>query len=65
MSGKIAGDRNEDVSASVSIAPGGELPNACLQHLIGMEARIFAQHRMAERGDQGLRRMAELEMPRD
>jgi hypothetical protein len=65
MGRKIAGDRNEHVSASVTITPGSELSNACLQHLIGMEACIFAQNRECERGDQCLRRMAELEMPRN
>jgi hypothetical protein len=52
------------VSAFLGIAPPGELPDSRLQHLIGMEARIFPQHRPRERGDQHLRRMAKLEMPR-
>ena len=65
MSGKIAGDRNEDVSASVRIAPGRELTDTRLQHLIGVETGVFAQNGMRERGDQCLRRMAEREMPRD
>ena len=46
-----------------SVRPPGELPDSRLQHLIGMEARILAQHRMRQRGDQRLRRMAEREMP--
>ena len=45
-------------------APDGELPDSRLQHLVGMKARIFPQHCMRKRGDQRLRRMAELEMPR-
>ena len=65
MSGKIAGSRNEDVPAFVGVAPDSELPDSRLQHLIGMKARIFAQRRTRERGDQRLRRMAELEMPRN
>jgi hypothetical protein len=64
MSRKIAGSRNEDVPAFVAVAPDGELPDRRLQHLIGMKARIFAQHRMRERRDQRLRRMTELEMSR-
>ena len=63
MGGKIAGNRDEDVPALVRVAPRAELPNSRLQHLIRMEACIFAQHRMRERGDQRLRRMAEREMP--
>jgi hypothetical protein len=50
------------MSASVSIGPGSELPNARLQHLIGVEACIFAQNTAGERGDQRLRRMAEFEV---
>ena len=65
MGCKIAGNRNEDVAAFVGVAPLSELPESRLQHLIGMEARIFAQQRIRERGDQRLRRMAEREMPGD
>ena len=43
MGRKIAGNRNEDVPALVTIAPRGELPDSRLQHLVGMEASIFAQ----------------------
>src|SRR3984893_13593431 len=63
MGRQIAGNRDEDVPALVRVAPRAELPDSRLQHLIRMEARIFAQHRMRERGDQRLRRMAEREMP--
>jgi hypothetical protein len=63
MGGKIACDRNEDMSASVGIAPGSELTNACLQHLIGMEVCIFAQNGAGEGGDQWRWGMAELEAP--
>jgi hypothetical protein len=45
MSRKIAGNRNEDAPAFVGVAPRGELPDSRLQHLIGMEASIFAQQR--------------------
>src|SRR6266576_13639 len=62
MGRKIADNRNEDVPALVGVAPCGELPDTRLQHLIGVEACIFAQHRTRERGDQRLRRMAEREM---
>jgi hypothetical protein len=63
MGGKIAGNRNEDMPALVRLAPRGELSDACLQHLIGMEACIFTQQRTRERGDYHLWRMAEREMP--
>ena len=65
MGGEIAGDRDEDVPALVGVAPDGELPDPRLQHLVGMEARVFPQHRMRERGDQRLRRMAKRQVPRD
>lgn len=57
MGGEIAGDRNEDVPALIGVAPHGELLDSRLQHLVGMKARVFPQHRMRERGDQRLRRM--------
>src|SRR6266436_9106809 len=63
MGRQIAGNCDEDVPALVRVAPRAELPDSRLQHLIRMEACIFAQHRMRERGDQRLRRMAEREMP--
>src|SRR5258706_5706880 len=64
MGGEIAGDRNEDVPTLASIAPRGKLPDSGLQHLISMEASIFAQHSKRKRGDQRLWRMAEREMSR-
>jgi hypothetical protein len=51
MGRKIAGDRNEDVSPWVSSAPSGELTGTRLQHLVCMEACIFAQYRTRERHD--------------
>src|SRR4029077_16149358 len=63
MGRQIAGNRDEDMPALVRVAPRAELLHSRLQHLIRMEACIFAQHRMRERGDQRLRRMAEREMP--
>ena len=63
MGRQIAGNRDEDVPALVRVAPRAELPDSRLQHLIRMETCILAQHRMRERGDQRLRRMAEREMP--
>ena len=63
MCRKVAGNRDEDVPALVRVTPGDELPDSSLQHLIGMEAGIFAQHRMGERRDQRLRWIAEREMP--
>lgn len=63
MGRHIAGNRDQDVPARVRVTPRAELPDSRLQHLIRMEAGIFAQHCMGERGDQRLRRMAEREMP--
>ena len=56
MGGEISGDRNEDVPAFISIAPDCELPDSRLQHLVGMEARVFPQHGARERGDAPLER---------
>src|SRR5271157_4595484 len=64
MGGEISGDRNEDVPALVGVAPDGELPDSGFQYLVGMKACVLPQHRMRERGDQRLRRMAKLKMPR-
>jgi hypothetical protein len=63
MGCQIAGNRDEDVPALVRVAPRAELPHSRFQHLIRMETCIFAQHRMRERGDQRVWRMAECEMP--
>jgi hypothetical protein len=49
----------------VGVAPRREMSDARLQHLIGMEACIFAQQRTRERGDYHLWRMTEREMPGD
>ena len=38
---EITGNRDEDVSALVGVAPCNELRDSCLHHLIGMETRIF------------------------
>ena len=65
MGREIAGDGNEDVAALVGVAPYAKLPDAGLQHLIGVEARIFAQHRAGERGNQRLRRVAERKVARN
>src|SRR5215470_6995879 len=63
MGRKIAGDRNEDVAALATFAPRSELADSRLQHLVGVEARIFPQYSMRERRNQGLRRVAEREVP--
>ena len=64
MGRQITGDRNENMPPLVSIAPRRKLPDAGFEHLIGMEARIFAQHRKDKRGDQRFWRMAKRKMPR-
>jgi hypothetical protein len=62
--GEVSCDRNEDATALVRVAPDGELPGPGFQHLVGVEARVFPQHRMSERGDQRLRRMAKGQVSR-
>ena len=47
---------------AVGIAPRRELADPRLQHLISMEACIFAQHRTCKRGQKRLRRVTECEM---
>lgn len=42
MGGEVAADRDQNAPALIGIAPLGELPNARLEHLIGVEARILA-----------------------
>src|SRR5271165_2306778 len=64
MGGEISGDRNEDMPALVGVAPDGELPHSRFQCLVSVKARVLPQYRMRERGDQRLRRMAKLKMPR-
>ena len=64
MSREIADDRNENMPALASIPPNSKLTDASLQHLIGMEACIFAQYRKCKRRDQRLWRMAKRKMAR-
>ena len=42
---EIAGDRDEDAPAFIRVAPDGELRDPRLQHLVGVEARVFPKHR--------------------
>ena len=65
MGRKIAGNCDENVPALVGVAPLGELPDARLQHLIGMEASVFAQQCASERCDQRMRRVAKRQMTSD
>ena len=65
MGSEITGDRNEDMLALVSIAPSKELPDAGFEHLIGVEACVFAQHRKDQRGDQQFWRVAHPKVPHD
>jgi hypothetical protein len=55
----------QDVAALVSVAPFVELPHARLEHLVGVEARVLAQHGGGQRGDQQVWRMAEPKMTGD
>jgi hypothetical protein len=51
MGRKIPGNRDEDVPTGVGVAPRRELPDPRIQHLITVEACIFAQHCTCKRGD--------------
>jgi hypothetical protein len=57
MGSEIARYGDEHASTRFDVAAFVELPDSGLQHLIRMEACIFAQDRVCERRDQGLRRM--------
>ena len=65
MGSEITGDRNEDMLALVNIAPSKKLPDAGFEHLIGVEACVFAQHRKDQRGDQQFWRVAQRKVPHD
>ena len=54
MGRKIACDRHENIPPLASIAPDGKLPDTGFEDLIGMKARVFAQHRKSKRRDQRL-----------
>jgi hypothetical protein len=62
MRRQIAGNRNEDVPALVRVTPYGGLADSRLQHLVGVEAGVLAQHRKRQGGDRRLRRMADREV---
>jgi hypothetical protein len=62
VSGRLAGDGDEDMPPLVAVTPFVELAHAGLQHLIGVEARVLAQQRPRQRGDQRLRRVVKREM---
>ena len=57
MGSQVPRDRNQDMPALVAVAPLAKLPRACLEHLVGMKARILAQERTRERRDQRLGRV--------
>src|SRR6478736_7512521 len=65
MGRKITGDRNENMPPLVSIAPRAKLSDAGFEHLIGVEACVFAQHRKDQRGDQQFWRVAQSKVPHD
>jgi cellulose biosynthesis protein BcsQ len=49
----------------IGVAPLFELPHTCLQHLIGVEARVLPEHHLREARDERLGRVAKREMARD
>ena len=65
MGCKVARHRDQDVPALIGVAPLAELPHACLQHLIGVEARVLPKQRVRESCDERLGRVAKREMARD
>src|SRR3954447_11387374 len=48
-----------------AVAPFRKLPDACFEHLIGMEARVLAQKRAPEGRDEILRRVSDGKMTRN
>ena len=65
MGRKVARHRNQNMPARIGVAPFAELPHACLQHLVGVEARILTEQSVREGRDQRVGRVAEREMARD
>ena len=62
---EIARHGDQDMAAFVGVAPLLELPHTRLEHLVGVEARVLAQHGSGQRGDQQVWRMAEPKMTGD
>ncbi len=65
MGCKVARHRDQNVPALIGVAPLAELPHACLQHLMGVEAGILPEQRVRESCDECLGRVAQREMARD
>jgi hypothetical protein len=65
MGGQIAGHGDQDAPARDTVAPLAKLPHACLEHLVGVKARILAQQRTGQRRDQSFGRVTEKEVPGD
>ncbi len=65
MGCNVARHRDQDVPALIGVAPLAELPHGCLQHLIGVEARVLPEQRVRESRDEGRGRVAKREMACD
>ena len=65
MGGEVARDGDQDMAALVGCAPFLVLAHARLEHLEGVKARVLAQERVGEGGEEVLGRMAEQEIAGD
>ena len=62
MGSQVPGDRDQDVATLVTIPPLLELPDPCLEHLIGVKASILAQKHMRQSGNQRFGRITQPEV---
>ena len=65
MGRQIAGDSDEDVPALIAVSPFTKLPNARLEHLIGMKTCIFAKECPRKGRDKMLGRVTHEKMAGD
>ena len=65
MGRQIAGDSDEDVPALVAVSPFTKLPNARLEHLVGMKTCILAEQRPRKGRDQPVGRVTQDKMAGD
>src|ERR1700722_16790521 len=65
MGSQIPRDGNKDMTALVAVAPLVKLPHTRLEHLVGMEARVFPEQHLSKYRDQCLRRVAQRKVTGD
>ena len=51
VASQIPCDGDKDMPALITVAPFVKLPHACLEHLVGMEARVLPEQRLRKGRD--------------